>query len=405
MGNLRIGNRQPSVGTIKQGGANVAKIYKGDNLLWPLGGEPDNYEPLPDDNVRFVGLYNESLITYFTNVQDPFDSQYIDQTISYTGMENRIYDHITAVSDNMQHIYAISRTGSDVKYLLYRSTYDGAGLSFARVFGVDKVDSISKDGQYVYGLSFVRSDSDRTTLKTSSDYGQTFSAVVDFNDPNNPHNIVDYVACSMGGKYVYATFNVQGSSKEIMVYKSDDYGSSFSIIPSSITGLVRGNAAGLDFLPIVSGNGQYVYFCVKENNSYLPSGNIITMSDNFGTSFFQNSVDLRSGSRSANNQTDKYGKYLILTNFGSNEEGLVSTDYSLTAQSPAIGEFYYGVGVSTLSNFGTIGLMESSRSLTTSSPNQEVAISVDFLQSFNELEVLRFPSGNYGPIQKVVNII
>ena len=121
MGNLKIGNRQPSVGSLKQGNANVAKIYKGDELVWPLGGEADNYEPLSDDNVRFVGLYDKKLITYFTNVQTPFpfDPQYIDQETSYTGMEFRILEQITAISDNMEYIYARSRTSSNTTYLTY----------------------------------------------------------------------------------------------------------------------------------------------------------------------------------------------------------------------------------------------------------------------------------------------
>lgn len=400
MGNLKIGNRQPSVGTIKQGGTSVAKIYKGDNLIWPLGGEPDNYEPLPDDNVRFVGLYNENLITYFTNVQDPFDSQYIDQTISYTGMESRIREQITAISDNMQYVYAISRTSSSTDYLLYRGTDNGSGLSFARVFDVDRTECVSKDGQYVYGLSFSSQGSVRTFLKISSDYGQTFGGEVNFNDPNNTNNFVDSVACSMGGKYVYAVYNIL-NDEDVIVYRSDDYGSNFSIIPSSITGL----AGQVDFFPIVSGNGQYVYFYVKYNAfNNLPSGTVITMSDNFGSSFFQNSIDLRS-SGFTNNQTDKYGKYLILSNFGSNQKGLVSTDYSLTAQNPNLTEFDgFGLPQTSLSNFGTFGLIEKSQ-IGSATPSQVVATSVNSLQGFNEIAVGIFPSSQYGPIQKVVNII
>jgi hypothetical protein len=401
MGNLKIGNRQPSVGTLKQGNTNISKIYKGDDLVWPLGGEPDNYEPLSDDNVRFVGLYDKKLITYFTNVGTPFpfDSQYIDQEISYTGMGSRILDQITAISDDMEYIYARSRTSSNATYLTYRGTDSGSGLSFTLVSDVDIVQSISKDGQYVYGLSLDSGVLNRAILKISTDYGQTFGNEIDFNDANNPNNLVDSVACSMGGKYVYAVCVI---GEDTLVYKSSDYGSSFSNI-SSITGLARGSSSSLQFLPIVSGNGQYVYFYALVSTSNLPSGNIITMSDNFGTSFFELSVDLRGGGF-VNNQTDKLGKYLILSNFGSNQEGLVSTDYARTTQDPNLSGFSLGLGQTSLSNFGTVGLMETTTRITTATPMQEVATSVDSLQNFNQLGQYSFSASNYGPIQKVVNI-
>jgi hypothetical protein len=402
MGSLKIGNRQPSVGTLKQGNTNISKIYKGDDLVWPLGGEPDNYEPLSDDNVRFVGLYDKKLITYFTNVDTPFpfDSQYIDQEISYTGMEFRIFDQITAISDNMEYIYAMSRTSSSVTYLTYKGTDSGSGLSFTLISDVDVVQSISKDGRYVYGLSLDSGVTDRTILKISSDYGQTFGNEINFNDTNNPNNIVDSVACSMGGKYVYA---VSQLGQDTLVYKSSDYGSSFSNI-SSITGLARGTSSSLSFFPIVSGNGQYVYFyALHTTSTNLPSGNIITMSDNFGASFFEISVGLRGGGF-VNNQTDKFGKYLFLSNQGSDQEGLVSTNYAQTTQGLNLSGFSLGTRQTSLSNFGTVGLMETSTRITTSTPMQEVATSVDSLQNFNELGQYVFSASNYGPIQKVVNI-
>ncbi len=409
MGDLKIGNRQPSVGTLKQGTSNIAKIYKGDELVWPVGGEPDNYEPLPDDNVRFVGLYQKKLITYFTNVQTPFpfDPQYIDEEINYTGdleSSTLVFDQITAISDNMEYIYAKARMTGGVTYSAYKGIKSGSNLNFTSITDVDNVETISKDGQYVYGLSSVSGGSNRSILKISSDYGQTFSNEINFNDPINPNNIVDKVACSMGGKYVYAVFNTGQASPQVIVYKSDDYGSTFLNI-TSIVGLSRGQGSGVNFYPLVSGNGQYVYFYVSYSLSNLPSGIVITMSDNFGTSFFENPVDLRQTGITP--QTDKLGKYLILSNWNSNQIGLVSTDYSLTSQDPNLST-NVRVAQSSLSNFGTVGLLETVEGLTTTSPNQTFATSVNSLQSFNESDLFFFPYQpikSYGPIQKVVNIV
>jgi hypothetical protein len=66
--------------------------------------------------------------------------------------------------------------------------------------------------------------------------------------------------------------------------------------------------------------------------------------------------------------------------------------------------FTFGIGATSLSNFGTVGLMERVTRLTTSTPNQEIATSVNSLQSFSETGIYNFTSQNYGPIQKVVNI-
>jgi hypothetical protein len=376
--------------------------------VWPIGGEADNYEPLPDNNIRFVGLYSGNLITYFTNVQDPFDPQYIDQTISYTGMGGNaaIYEQIVAISDNMEYIYAVARSTSSTQYSFYRGTDSGLGLNFTQMFDVDnnvvtKI-SMSKDGQHVYALA-ENVGGGVSNLKISSDYGQTFGNNIVFNDTNNPNDLVDYVACSMGGKYVYAVYNAPFNQNIIRVYKSDDYGSSFSDI-SAVTGLIRGNSQSLYFFPIVSGNGQYVYFAVSYVvTTSLPSGTFITMSDNFGTSFFECPTDIR-GTGTTYSQTDKYGKYLILSNAGSNQKGLVSTNYASTVQNPNLTLFTFGIGATSLSNFGTVGLMERVTRLTTSTPNQEIATSVNSLQSFSETGIYNFTSQNYGPIQKVVNI-
>jgi uncharacterized protein (TIGR02145 family) len=410
MGNLKIGNRQPSVGTIKQGSTDVSKIYKGDELLWPLGGEPDNYEPLSDNHARFAGMYGTNLITYFTNVQGPFnkdnpipvDPQYVDETISCTGLDFRINSHISAISDNIEYVYVMNRTSSDATYFPYRGTKSGSVISFSGMSGIDYVDCISKDGQYVYAGDFVSGISDRKTLRISSDYGQTFSSSVNFNDPNNVNNWADNIACSMGGKYVYVATTF--SDQTVRVYKSSDYGSSFSDI-SSIVGLEIGASTSLKFSPLVSGNGQYVYFYAEYfTTSNLPSGTIITMSDNFGTSFFQNSIDLRN-SGYGNNQTDKYGKYLILSNRASNQYGLVSTNYSVTAQDPNLTEFDSGIFETSLSNFGTVGLMQSVLSASSVGRRQESATSVDSLDTFNYLGSNGFAQNYWGPLQKVVNII
>lgn len=301
MSELRIGtaNSEPATGTLKVGSGDVQEIYLGSTKIWPTvsPGLDDPYVPIADNtDPRFIG-------TEPVNPSSSNSSAYVriyDQsanTISTLGTITTpttapsiagAYYCISTASDNCDYLWARTYiTGLLYGYII-RSNDRGATWVETPIRGHRQsgdpffTPSIeqSRDGKYV----IIIPSAPFTTPLISSDYGVNFSSI-----PGLLNFDKQYAAAGMsaGGKYIYLTYIPSGASV-VQVYRSDDYGQTFSNITTSVNlqATIPGYVAVFNYKPLINATGSKVVFAFT-NRSYTANkfGNISSISTDYGVTY------------------------------------------------------------------------------------------------------------------------
>ncbi len=211
------------------GGVPFAGLYRdGSNvricLISSGGGEfdPDTFVPTADGTPTFlaaVGTQGYLVDKTGAQVTPPNGNITYPFNISNGGF---------LVSDDLQYIYAYPLNPRTV----YRSgDYGQSFQNLGFAIGTNQAylaRAISKNGQYVY----IQTDQTASGIRFSSDYGNSFSQL---SIAGVTATFQCTVKTSSGGKFVWITLsNVVGSPSDVRILKSFDYGSSFIDVTSLI---------------------------------------------------------------------------------------------------------------------------------------------------------------------------
>lgn len=303
MSELRIGTAtsEPANGTLKVGSSNVQEIYLGSSKIWPTvspGGGDDPYVPIADNtDPRFIGteLVNPNFSSSNAYVRIYGLSGNIISTLgtiatpTFAPSIAGAYYCISTASDNCDYLWARTYiTGLNNGYII-RSNDRGATWvetpirgfrqSGDPIFFTPSIEQ-SRDGKYVVIIP----SAPFTTPLISSDYGVNSSSIVGLLNFNKEGAAV---GMSAGGKYIYLTYVPSGASV-VQVYRSDDYGQTFSNITTSVNlqATIPGYAGVFNYKPLVNATGSKVVFAFT-NRSFGATNisSISSISTDYGVTY------------------------------------------------------------------------------------------------------------------------
>jgi hypothetical protein len=285
MADLRIGTATsaPAAGTLKLGSTNISKIYSGSTLVWPI----DPYVPV-EGSPRFITSITSA--PYFSLVDENLNT--VTPPVTFGNLPSSDYI-IAAASDNLTIMIA-TNTNANASLISYNQ-----GQSWVAIPNVP-----SKRWQYVNisssGKVIALNSSGGTTagdVWISTDDGVSFSlSTVNIATLTNAG-----ISVSSGGKYIYITGGtVSGSSTYRALYRSDNYGQTFTDITNSLVnaGYPSNPAQRTSFAISVSGNGERVFAVV---DSFME-----LYSSDFGSTFSQRTYTDVARSTFKQGQTGQY---------------------------------------------------------------------------------------------------
>jgi len=300
MSELRIGtaNSEPAIGTLKVGSADIQEIYLGSSKIWPTvsPGLDDPYVPIADNtDPRFIGtepVNSSSNSPAYVRIYD--ESANIISTLGTIATPSTApsiagaYYCISTASDNCDYLWARTYSTNLLYGYIIRSNDRGATWVETSIRGYRQsgdpvfTPSIeqSRDGKYVVIIP----SAPFTTPLISSDYGVNFSSIAGLLSFDK-----QYAAAGMsaGGKYIYLTYVPSGASI-VQVYRSDDYGQTFSNITTSVNlqATIPGYVSVFSYKPLVNATGSKVVFAFT-NRAYTANkfGNISSISTDYGVTY------------------------------------------------------------------------------------------------------------------------
>jgi len=301
MSELRIGTAtsEPADGKLKVGSSNVQEIYIGSDKIWPTvsPGTDDPYVPIADNtSARFIGTepvnVSSSNSNAYVRIYDVYGNIISTLgTIATPAFPPSIagaYYCISTASDNCDYLWARTYiTGLLYGYII-RSNDRGATWvetpirsyrqSGDPTFFTPSIEQ-SRDGKYV----IIIPPTPYTTPLISSDYGVNFSSI-----PGLLNFYKEYAVAGMsaGGKYIYLTYVPSGASV-VQVYKSDDYGQTFSNITTSVNlqATIPGYNGVFTYKPLVNATGSQVVFAYGNKNYNIAVSNISSVSTDYGITY------------------------------------------------------------------------------------------------------------------------
>ncbi len=301
MSELRIGNAisEPANGTLKVGSSNVQEIYLGSTKIWPTvsPGLDDPYVPMADNtDPRFIGTEPVNTSSSNSNAHVRIYDVY-GNTISTLGTIATptinpsiagAYYCISTASDNCDYLWARPYITQLSQGYIIRSNDRGATWvetpirsyrqSGDPILFTPSIEQ-SRDGKYV----IIIPPTPFTTPLISSDYGVNSSSIpglINFDKESAA------VGMSAGGKYIYLTYLPSGASV-VQVYKSDDYGQTFSNITTSVNlqATISGYNGVFNYKPLVNATGSKVVFAFINRSYSAKAGNISSISTDYGVTY------------------------------------------------------------------------------------------------------------------------
>jgi hypothetical protein len=385
MSELRIGNAisEPANGTLKVGSSNVQEIYLGSTKIWPTvsPGLDDPYVPIADNtDPRFVGTepvnINSSQSSAYVRIYDVYGNTINTLGTIATPTANPsiagAYYCISTASDNCDYLWARPYITGLVYGYIIRSNDRGATwvetpIPSHRQSGDPQAftPSIeqSRDGKYVITIP----PAPFTTPLISSDYGVNSSAIGGLLNFDK-----EYAAAGMsaGGKYIYLTYVPSGASV-VQVYRSDDYGQTFSNITTSVNlqATISGYNGVFSYKPLVNATGSKVVFAFV-NRSYTTSkfGNISSISTDYGVTYSKISQQmygyrLYSSPAVSRNAAADGSRYIW--NAGQSARSWSSYDSSLTTSALQDIGNNADQSMTSVSNYGGYGVVATRRGVAT----------------------------------------
>jgi hypothetical protein len=221
----------------------------------------------------------------------------------------------------------------------------------------------SRDGKYVITIP----PAPFTTPLISSDYGVNSSAIGGLLNFDK-----EYAAAGMsaGGKYIYLTYVPSGASV-VQVYRSDDYGQTFSNITTSVNlqATISGYNGVFSYKPLVNATGSKVVFAFV-NRSYTTSkfGNISSISTDYGVTYSKISQQmygyrLYSSPAVSRNAAADGSRYIW--NAGQSARSWSSYDSSLTTSALQDIGNNADQSMTSVSNYGGYGVVATRRGVAT----------------------------------------
>lgn len=234
------------------------------------GGEfdPDPFVPAADGQLQtFITISGNLINQNGANVTPP------NGNVTYPSGVTRS-NGAYLVSDALEYLYMKESFPSNT---IWRSSDYGnsfQSLGFGTTTSGDFAKAMSKNGEYVY----IQVDTTASGIRFSSDYGQSFSSLSISGLTDTTHATIE---TSSGGKFVWIATNPFSNPFDRRIFKSFDYGSTFE----DVTNLIP--SAVLTFKSIqvgLSGDGRVVNI-YERDNSLTPRSTVVYRSLDYGQTF------------------------------------------------------------------------------------------------------------------------